>query len=282
MWWVHNLLIWCSIVQCALAQIKITQPLTSDIFSYDAITIKWEESNSGVSLDDIQQTVFQICTNTGSDPKYCYEIPDTVKPSSTSSYGPFSMPVSWGRAGRVWFVWAKSTTTNGKTVNDYSDFFTVTGLTGTFDGNVFNSLAALGVWSNPPAPTSFVLLWPTGTMRNWYLQQSGPLRTCPMQPRPGSTLTAKDMSPEPLWPSSSYSVFTTYGGNPYPTSTVKPGASYTYTLYANWASTASSPVVTATPTYGLRRRDLWSHEEIMNLENRRMRFDEPRRGLLHP
>ncbi|WBW72297.1 conserved fungal cell wall protein, Kre9/Knh1 family Knh1 [Schizosaccharomyces osmophilus] len=282
MWWVYCLLVWYSIIQCAFAQIRFTQPSTTDSFSYDAITIKWAESNFGVSLKDIENTKFQICTNSADQPKYCYMVPEAVKPSSTGSYGPFSMPVSQGRPGRVWFIWAQSTTTNGKTINDYSDFFTITGLTGTFDGNVFQTLMQLGVWSNTPVQPEFTLSWPTGTMRDWYLKQTGRIRTGPMQQRPGSVFTAQTTSFSRLWETSSYSVFTKYGSMPYPTSTVQPGPSYTYTLYANYASTASSPVVTATPTYGLRRRDLWSRDEVMEYEKRRMRIDEPRRGLFHP
>ncbi|EPX72327.1 KRE9 family cell wall biosynthesis protein [Schizosaccharomyces octosporus yFS286] len=283
MWWVYYLLIWYSIIQSALAQIKYVFPGTTDSVSYDSVEIKWEESNFGASLKDIEQTQFKICTNTGQKPEYCYTIPELIKPSSTSSYGPFSVPKNLGRPGRVWFVWAHSTLSNKKTVDDFSDFFTITGLDGYFDDyNVFENLMKLGVWSNPPVSPAFTLLWPTGTMRDWYLQQTGRIRTGPMQQRPGSVFTAQTTSFSRLWETSSYSVFKKYGSLPYPTSTVQPGASYTYTLYANYASTASSPVVTATPTHGLRRRDLWSRDEVVEYEKRRMRIDEPRRGLLHP
>lgn len=271
----------CSYIHYVCAQIRFVTPATTDSMDFTAISFSWEESNTGIPLEDITNTVFYICSGSMDAPQPCAVLYTSPSPSSISQAGPFAISQVFGPAGRLYFLWAQSTYAGG-IVNDYTDFFTVNGLTGTFDNyEIYASLMALGVYPYVPTLTgfsTFLGVWPTGTMRDWYLSQTtGVLRTGPIQNRPDSTFTAATTDIQPLWETSSYSVFTTFAGPPIATSTVFASPTYMYTLYANYASTASKPTIIATPTVGLRRRDSWAQAA----PKRGMRLGEHKRGLLY-
>ena len=107
-----------------------------------------------------------------------------------------------------------STAKAGGTVTNYSNRFTVTGMTGTTAANIQKAVTALGGSTASPAtindvsnaaadPASAPAAVPAaGAYTVPYQLQKGLTRYAPMQPIPPTKITAKDA--KPLFPTSDY------------------------------------------------------------------------------
>src|SRR4051794_706490 len=84
----------------------------------------------------------------------------------------------------------------GGTVINYSSRFSFTGMTGTFSSDVITALASVSGTDGPPTVNQVAGSKPgDGPFAVPYTMQTGPTRYAPMQPRPGSTITAKKATP---------------------------------------------------------------------------------------
>lgn len=123
----------------------------------------------------------------------------------------------------AYFFMLVSTVTAGGTVTDFSDRFTLTGMTGTFSTTVTEALADISGDSGPVGINTFAAAATTaaeaGSFTIPYYLQTGLIKYAPMQPLPGTKITATG-TPTPLYPTSSYSTATTYLASPSITLTV--------------------------------------------------------------
>lgn len=115
----------------------------------------------------------------------------------------------------VSFVGMISTATAGGTVTNFSNRFTLTGMTGSFPPDVIVSNKNI-VGTAGPATVNQVAEAPAagkgtidaGAWGTPYDEQLGPTRYAPMQPIPGTKITATNT--KPLWPTSSVPIATTF------------------------------------------------------------------------
>lgn len=107
-----------------------------------------------------------------------------------------------------------SVSTEGGQVINYSDRFTLTGMTGTFPANVITGLASVTGTAGPATDNQVSNGNPAasaaagGAFTVAYHLQTGLTKYAPMQPVPPTKITAK--KPTPLNPTSAYTIATTY------------------------------------------------------------------------
>ena len=131
----------------------------------------------------------------------------------------------------------------GGTVTNYSDRFSLSGMTGTFPAVVTTGLSGLSGTKGPATENNYnaaggnaagaggsVAAGATVT----YTQQTGPIRYAPMQGKPGTKITAKSASPK--YPSSSVSIAKTWLPTPEAITTQTVSATYSTSSHANTVS----------------------------------------------
>ncbi|KAK8210095.1 Cell wall synthesis protein kre9 precursor [Zalaria obscura] len=138
-----------------------------------------------------------------------------------------------------------STATAGGTVINYSDHFTITGMTGTFSTNVKTGLASLSGTAGPDTvndvssgdTASAAVSGDVFTVP--YYLQTGLIKYAPMQPIPPTKITAKSQSM--LNPTSAFTIATTWMKQPSVTLTVTESQTFSASSIENTAAAASQP-----------------------------------------
>jgi hypothetical protein len=138
------------------------------------------------------------------------------------------------------FLGMISTATAGGTVTNFSNRFTLTGMTGTFSAAVTASLAAVSGTSGPATVNNVLAAGAaaggTGTAAEgaWgtpYNEQEGLTRYAPMQPVPPTAITATNTSP--LWPTSSVVFASTFLPIPSIVTTLTQANTFSVSSHAN-------------------------------------------------
>jgi len=141
------------------------------------------------------------------------------------------------------FLGMISTATAGGTVTNYSNRFTLTGMTGVFAAAVTTGLTSVSGTTGPDtvnnvanAVTTAVAgtTVATGTDGLWatpYNEQEGLTRYAPMQPIPGTKITATNTSP--LWPTSSVVLASTFLPIASQLTTITQSGTYSASSHAN-------------------------------------------------
>jgi hypothetical protein len=132
-----------------------------------------------------------------------------------------------------------STAAAGGTVTNYSNRFTLTGMTGTFSQDVTNALLTVSGTTGPDTVndvtgTSATTAVEEGVWGTPYNLQTGLTRYAPMQPVPPTAITATNTSP--LWPTSSVSLATTYLAIPSIVTTLTQPQTFSVSSHANTVS----------------------------------------------
>lgn len=119
----------------------------------------------------------------------------------------------------------------GGTVINYSDRFTLSGMTGTFPPNVVSGIAGVTGTGGPPTENNIdnAAAVPTaggaeGPYAVTYTAQTGLTKYAPMQGKPGTKITA--MNPTPQYPTSSVRMATTILPTPSQVTTQTLSATY--------------------------------------------------------
>ncbi|KAF3933522.1 hypothetical protein ABW20_dc0105693 [Dactylellina cionopaga] len=152
-----------------------------------------------------------------------------------------TIPATIAGNGPYFFLRMTWTTTTGTVVN-YSDRFTMSGMLGVFSP-AMQAANAVGDTDRPeaihPVQAEAAPDPNGGDFAIPYGEQTGTIKYAPMQPRPGSKITAKGT--KRLYPTSSYTVFTAKGGPPNVRTTVTQPITYQLTTVENEASPAPMP-----------------------------------------
>jgi hypothetical protein len=113
------------------------------------------------------------------------------------------------------FVGIRSTAKTGGTITNYSDRFTLTGMTGSFSAAVLAANQNVVGTAGPPSVNQVAAANPgaggpvdQGAWGTPYNLQVGPTRYAPMQPVPPTKITQTKTAP--LWPTSSVPIATTF------------------------------------------------------------------------
>ena len=133
----------------------------------------------------------------------------------------------------------------GGTVTNYSNRFSLSGMTGTFPDTVTKGLSGLSGTGGPATENNFVAAGANaaggGAVASGatvpYTMQTGAIRYAPMQGKPGTAITAKSATPQ--YPTSSVSIATTWLPTPVAVTTQTVSATYSTSSHANTVSNCS-------------------------------------------
>lgn len=129
-----------------------------------------------------------------------------------------------------------SSATEGGTVTSFSPRFTLTGMTGVFSDAVIAALTQVSGTTGPDSINDVATSAPTGAIDDgvWgapYNLQDGLTKYAPMQPIPGTAITATNTSP--LWPTSSVSLASTFLPIPSIVTTLTQAPTFSLSSHAN-------------------------------------------------
>lgn len=131
----------------------------------------------------------------------------------------------------------------GGTVTNYSDRFSLSGMTGTFPATVTTGLSGLSGTNGPATENNFAAAGAKAAAAGGsvvagatvpYTLQTGPIRYAPMQGKPGTKITAKNASPQ--YPTSSVTIAHTWLPTPEAVTTQTVSATYSTSSHANTVS----------------------------------------------
>jgi hypothetical protein len=138
-----------------------------------------------------------------------------------------------------------STATAGGTVTNFSDRFTLTGMTGVFSAAVTTALAQVSGTTGPATINNVAVpaaggggAAEGGVFGTPYNLQTGLTRYAPMQPVPPTSITATNTSP--LWPTSSVVLASTYLPIPSVQTTITQANTFVVSSHANTVRFANS------------------------------------------
>jgi len=134
-----------------------------------------------------------------------------------------------------------SVATAGGTVTNYSNRFTLTGMTGTFSQTVKTGLLTVSGTTGPDTVNNVVAAGAAastavddGVWGTPYNLQTGLTKYAPMQPVPPTAITATNTSP--LWPTSSVALASTYLPIPSILTTLTQPQTFSVASHANTVS----------------------------------------------
>ncbi|KAF2152132.1 hypothetical protein K461DRAFT_269185 [Myriangium duriaei CBS 260.36] len=146
-----------------------------------------------------------------------------------------------------YFLKIVSAATSGGQVVNYSNRFGMTGMTGTFDPAVLAAITALGTSNAGPPTEDGVTNAAAGAAAGAagfgvpYSLQTGLTKYAPMQGIPPTKITAGN-NPTPLYPTSAFTVATTYLPVPSQVTTTTEAQTFSANSHVNSAPAASQPV----------------------------------------
>jgi len=230
----------------AFADVEFTSPAAgASVPGGTAFSVTWKDSGNAPSLSDLTSYQLFLCTGSNTDITQLYPI--TTAGTFTSSSQSVTIPVGTGGSTKnAYFLKMISVATAGGTVINYSDRFTLTGMTGVFSAAVTTDLASITGTDGPPTVNNVASAAATtaspdeGAYGTPYSLQTGPTRYAPMQPVPGTKITATNTAP--LFPTSSVVLATTYLAPATVDTTITQAQTSTVASHTNTAAAASQPV----------------------------------------
>lgn len=133
-----------------------------------------------------------------------------------------------------------STAAAGGTVTNYSNRFSMTGMTGVFSPAVVTALQSVTGTAGPPTVNAIAAAVPPagaatgGDFAIPYNEQVGTIRYAPMQPVPPTKITATNT--QPLWPTSAVVFASTHLPIPSIVTTITQAQTFIVTSHANTVS----------------------------------------------
>ncbi|BFZ60461.1 Cell wall synthesis protein kre9 precursor [Saitoella coloradoensis] len=242
----------------SLANVVFSSPAAGETIAVSgttaSITIAWTDGGDAPTFADIASAQLFLMSGSDENPTALYT-GSTITSLSTTTSTVMSVDEGIGGDG-YYFIKMLQTTTDAQTVVTYSPRFKLSGMTGVFDAVVSAGLAssetdtpsgttpaALGGSSSSTAATADTSVTISLPMTFNLALQTGLTRTAPAIPWPQTKITAQTTDVAPLYPTSEYTVYTTYGAIPTIVTTITSSAPYTYEVAANAASVMPNPSV---------------------------------------
>ncbi|KAI9036593.1 putative beta-1,6-glucan biosynthesis protein (Knh1) [Aspergillus affinis] len=212
----------CTVLQTALADIEFTEPAPGAVLEAGhVVTAHWKDSGASPRISELVQYDLYLCALWGApgpDEEVALLIQGGVFARGNSVSFQINPDVG-DEEPEAYFLKMTASGTDVSVVS-HSHQFTVTGR----DNGALQDLRkrqAIGAYTIP------------------YHLQTGPTRYAPMAKKPGSTIPEK--SPTPQFPTSSYSVATTYLAAPTVQATISATRTYSVVSIENTASPAPHP-----------------------------------------
>ncbi|KAK8188414.1 hypothetical protein HDK77DRAFT_451299 [Phyllosticta capitalensis] len=248
--------LFAALVPVALADVKFVSVNEGDVLTVGygpkSITVEWVESGKQPKISDLDKYELDLCAGTNDNFASIKKITKEGLFSLGNTAKGIITPTDGGDTANAYFFRIVSTTKDGQTVTNYSPRFTLQGMSGKFPESIAESLqgsildispgdlnhfelrqqvgGAAAVSASDAADASYFLA---------YTAQTGLTRYAPMQKVPGSTITKSQTSM--LYPTSSFTKYTTYGSAPDAQVTVTLSQTYTHTSLEATQSAAANP-----------------------------------------
>lgn len=203
-----------------------------------SVDIKWDDDGSDFNFKDIEKYTVSICTGPNDDIECTdlEEVKDAKKKSYTASIDASAFPNGW------YYFQFYNTYDLGISIL-YTDRFELKGMKGsskTFGSTMALSVPLTATGGAPDAATQGAdASVDSRSFSVPYTKQTGKIRYKPMQTQPGLIISYTSMTRR--FPTSSYSLYSTYEKSPNVMSTVTPGWDYTVQSKINNASVAAFP-----------------------------------------
>ncbi|KAB8232343.1 hypothetical protein ETB97_011083 [Aspergillus alliaceus] len=228
-----------SLLSTALADVEFTAPTRGTVIeSGDVITAHWKDSGKSPRVSELVQYDLYLCAGgdtLGSHEDVAVLIKDGVFARGNSVSFKIDPEVG-GNEPNAYFL--KIVASGPDTiVENYSDRFTLTGMTGAFSSNLENEISSLNMGYEQEELRKRQA---AGAYTIPYQLQTGPTRYAPMAKKPGSTIPT-DKSPTPQYPTSAYDIATAYLPVPTVQTTVSASLTYSVSSIENTASPAPHP-----------------------------------------
>lgn len=234
-----------AVLPLVYADVKFTAPAAgASVPGGTAFTVTWADTGDAPALADLSSYTLFLFSGSNAAPAQLYQLSASTFAAAGKSVS-VTVPVATGGLGtNAYFLGMLSVATAGGTVWNYSDRFTLTGMTGTFDPTVDAAVKAVSGTSGPPTVNNVVSNAATGSVGEgaWaipYNLQTGLTKYAPMQPVPPTAITATNTSP--LWPTSAVQFATTFLPVPSEVTTLTQSNTHSISSRANTAAAASSP-----------------------------------------
>lgn len=235
-------------IPSVIADVKFSVPAAgAPVPGGTSFAVTWTDSGVAPSISDL--TAYQLFLFTGSNAQ-----PQQLSLLANAAFSAgntitVTVPVGIGASTpkNAYFLGMISTAAAGGTVTNYSDRFTMTGMTGVFSPAVVTALASISGTSGPPTVNAVAAAVPNagataaaGGADVPYNLQSGTIRYAPMQPVPPTKITATNTSP--LYPTSAVTLASTILPIPSIVTTITQAQTFSVASHANTAAPASQPV----------------------------------------
>jgi len=229
------------------ADVEFTVPAAgASVPGGTAFTVTWTDSGIAPSISDL--TAYQLFLYSGSNtaPQQLLSLTTTPGVFTTGNSMTVTVPVTIGGTGtNAYFLGMISTAAAGGTVTNFSNRFTLTGMTGVFSAAVTQALLTVsgttgpGTVNNVAAAGAGAATAAEGAWGTPYNLQTGLTKYAPMQPVPPTAITATNTSP--LWPTSSVVLASTFLPIPNIVTTLTQPNTFAVSSHANTAAAASQP-----------------------------------------
>ncbi|GAB7339911.1 hypothetical protein MBLNU457_6437t1 [Dothideomycetes sp. NU457] len=243
-----------SLASVALADVAFVSPAPGASLPAGPITITFKDSGVAPAISTLQS--YQLFLMAGGNSAANSIQLSALVPSGTFASLTTTGTITPGLGGtgeNAYYLKMVSVASQGGTIINYSNRFTLTGMTGTFPPNVVQGIAAIaGSTAGPPtvnnvannaapaagntpaaaAPAGDEYLIP-------YQSQTGLTKYAPMQPVPGTKITATAFTP--LHPTSAFTIATTYMGTPIVATTITASQTFSVSSMENTVAAASAP-----------------------------------------
>ncbi|KAK9317515.1 hypothetical protein V1522DRAFT_360715 [Lipomyces starkeyi] len=200
------------------------------------LTVTWQDSGTVPTFADLSTASLKLCGMSDASQFNCFSF--LFQAQALSGFGgtyTATIPIAQGANGQ-YFLQMTSLITAGGYVINYSDRFNLTGMTGTTEyAYIDNTVGPVRQYNPATTPTSsnlFDVSYP--------YQDGWTIKYAPMQPQPGTTVTASTASRQ--YPTSAISaIFKTNTIQPYALSTTTQPWLYPWTSVINEASPQPDP-----------------------------------------
>ncbi|KAI9049941.1 hypothetical protein LZ554_006088 [Drepanopeziza brunnea f. sp. 'monogermtubi'] len=232
------------------ADVKFTVPAAgASIPGGTAFTVTWADSGNAPALADLTSYTLFLFSGSNAVPAQLLNLKAaTFAAGNTISV---IVPVGTGATGtNVYFLGMLSVATAGGTVWNYSNRFTLTGMTGTFSATVMANNKLVTGTTGPDTVNAVVSAAAAGSTAAaagaigdpWaipYNLQIGLTKYAPMQPVPPTAIVKTDT--KPLWPTSAVQFAAAFLPIPSEVTTLTQSMTWSVSSRANTAAAAAMP-----------------------------------------
>ncbi|KAI9699194.1 MAG: hypothetical protein M1820_007273 [Bogoriella megaspora] len=236
-----------SLAPCVLADVEFITPAPGKGYPAGALSVSWQDSGSGTPLSELTNPVIYLMAG-GNDDSSAIPVIDPVTPGTFQGGTSTILQVAASKGAstkNAYYLKIVSAGAAGKQVINYSQRFSLTGMTGSFPPGVADAVSKVSGSTDVPDTqesdgNSAAAAIPTGSV-TLYMEQTGPIKYAPMQKQPPTKISAPKV-PTPQNPTSAFAIAKTRLPIPTnPTSTATVSNTFSVQSIENTAAPAPMP-----------------------------------------